>query len=149
MTGFARPLTRPGGHPPPRRGELPDGTVVDFEVLATEIWNRYRARYPDEEERYGELAAEWCIHDNQHLLNWAVLEVRGYGEMSADVRWLAGVLDARGYPLERLADDLEIAADVVTEHPFAHAADVARSLRRSAELVCSVPGSASGDEPAG
>jgi hypothetical protein len=34
-------------------------------------------------------------------------------DMHAEVAWLASVLEARGFPVERLARDLEIGADVV------------------------------------
>jgi len=105
----------PSGHPPPLEARLDDGTVLDLRELATEICRRYRDAYPDEQARYGDAGVAWCVHDNQHLLNWAVLEARGFGDMRADVTWLAGVLEAREFPLDRLAHDLDMAADVVRE----------------------------------
>src|SRR6185312_7999490 len=55
-----------------------DGTEVDLEALATEICARYRAEYPDEDERYGAAGEQWCRHDNQYLVSWAVLDTREY-----------------------------------------------------------------------
>ena len=130
-----RTLRPPSGHPPPRHAELPGGGTLDLERLAIEICRRYRAEYPDEQGRYGEVGAAWCVHDNQHLLNWAFLEARGYGDMLADVSWLAGVLEARGFPLDRLARDLELCADVVAESGAAWSDDVAGRLRSVASGV--------------
>jgi hypothetical protein len=83
--------------------------------LAEEICRRYRATFPDEEARYGEAGNAWCVHDNQHLLNWAAGAVCGYLEMNPEVAWLAKVLQARDFPVERLARNLDIGAEVVLE----------------------------------
>ena len=48
--------------------------------------------------------------------------------------WLAGVLEARGFPLAHLADNLEIAAAVVAER-VAGGDPVAERLRAAAALV--------------
>jgi hypothetical protein len=110
----ARPRPAPpSGQPPPRAATLADGTALDLEALAAEVCARYRAEYPDEEDRYGPAGQLWCLHDNQHLLNWAALHTRGYVALDENVAWLAKVLEAREFPLDRLARDLEIAADVV------------------------------------
>ena len=137
---------KPSGHPPPRQAPLPAGATLDVEALAIEVARRYLARYPDEHARYGAAGADWCVHDNQHLLNWAAIELIGFGDMDADVRWLAGVLDHRGFPLDRLAADLDIAADVVSEHE--EAAGLAGPLRRSARMVREKAGPPPGSEPA-
>jgi hypothetical protein len=110
----ARPRPAPpSGQPPPVRAELADGTAVDLEALARAVCERYRAEYPDEEGRYGEAGQHWCRHDNQHLINWAVLDTREFVVLDERVAWLAKVLEAREFPLDRLARDLDIAADVV------------------------------------
>ena len=127
----------PSGHPPPERAQLDDGTVLDLRELATEICRRYRAAYPDEDGRYGDAGVAWCVHDNQHLLNWAVIEARGFGAMDADVRWLAGILAARDFPLDRLARTLELAADVIAE---AGRDDVAARLRSATGVALAPPG---------
>jgi hypothetical protein len=103
----------PSGHPPPARAELPGGHTLDLVSLGEEICRRYRAEFPDEEERYGDAGVAWCIHDNQHILNWAVTEANGFGGFERQIGWLAGVLGARDFPVERMARDLEIAAEVV------------------------------------
>ena len=111
----------PSGAPPPVTAELRDGEALDLRALAEEICRRYRDEFPDEEERYGDAGVAWCVHDNQHLLNWAVAESNGYGGFERQLTWLAGVLEARDFPLERLARDLDIAAAVLdelgTRHP--------------------------------
>jgi hypothetical protein len=128
----------PSGRPPPRRAELADGTEVDLEALATEICARYRAEYPDEDERYGEAGEQWCRHDNQYLVNWAVLDTRAYVSIEEQVAWLAKVLEAREFPLDRLARDLDIAAEVVRARVPAGGA-AADALSGAAAMVRSRP----------
>jgi hypothetical protein len=83
--------------------------------LAQEICRRYRAEFPDEQGRYGDAGAAWCVHDNQHILNWAIGARNGRVDLERELAWLARVLEARDFPLDRLARDLEIAADVMRE----------------------------------
>jgi hypothetical protein len=92
------------------------GGELDLVALAAEVCDRYRAEYPDERERYGDAGMAWCRHDNQHLLNWAVADVHaGHVSLLDQVAWLARVLEARDFPLDRLARNLEIDAEVVAE----------------------------------
>jgi hypothetical protein len=105
----------PSGAAPPASAVLRDGGTLDLRALAEEVCRRYRAEYPDEEKRYGDAGIAWCIHDNQHLINWAVVDCNGYGGFAQQVEWLAGVLAARDFPLDRLARDLVIAADVLED----------------------------------
>jgi hypothetical protein len=111
----------PSGAPAPVTAELRDGEELDLRALAHAICRRYRHEFPDEQARYGDAGMAWCVHDNQHLLNWAVAEANGYGGFERQLTWLAGVLEARDFPLERLARDLDIAAAVLdelgTRHP--------------------------------
>ena len=102
----------PGGWPPPDRATLA-GREVELLPLAVAVSQRYFQRYPEDLERYGDLARQWEIHDTQHLLNWAIGDVEGHVELERQVGWLAGVLEARDFPLEHLAGNLELAADVV------------------------------------
>jgi hypothetical protein len=135
----ARPRPAPpSGQPPPVRAEMADGTVLDLEALASEVCERYRAEYPDEEERYGDAGQQWCRHDNQHLINWAVLDTRAYVSLDEQVAWLAKVLEAREFPLDRLARNLDIGADVVRER-VAGGDPVAAALTRAGEMVRSRP----------
>ena len=137
MSARPRPAP-PSGQPPPARAEMADGTEVDLEALAREVCDRYRAEYPDEEARYGDAGQQWCRHDNQHLVNWAVLDTRAYVSLDEQVAWLAKVLEAREFPIDRLARDLDIAAAVVGER-VAGGGAVAAALTRAAEMVRARP----------
>ena len=137
MSARPRPAP-PSGDPPPRAAELEDGTALDLEALAAEVCARYRAEFPDEHERYGDAGELWCRHDNQHLINWAVLHTREFVVLDEQVAWLAKVLEAREFPLDRLARDLDIAAAVVGEQ-VRGAGAVAAALSGAAAMVRSRP----------
>jgi hypothetical protein len=92
-----------------------DGETLDAYPLAEEISRRYHVEFPDEQKRYGDAGRAWCVHDNLYLLSWGAESVNGYDDMQREVAWLAGVLESRGFPLQRLARDLDIGADVVRE----------------------------------
>ena len=92
-----------------------EGVQLELPPLAQEICRRYRLEFPDEPQRYGSAVDAWCVHDTQHLLNWAAEAVGGYVDLTTEIGWLASVLEARGFPIERLARNLDIAADVVLE----------------------------------
>ena len=128
----------PSGQPPPRQVALADGTEVDLEAVATEVCARYAAEYPDEQARYGDAGRDWCVHDNQHLVNWAVLDTREYVSLEDQVSWLAKVLEARDFPLDRLARDLDIAAEVVGQR-VPGGEPVAAALTRAGAMVRSRP----------
>ena len=128
----------PSGYPPPIAAELRDGATLDLRALAEEICSRYRSEFPDEHERYGDAGVAWCLHDNQHILTWAVTEANGYGGLERQLAWLAGVLEAREFPLERLARDLEIAAEVLEARPPPERV-VAEPLTEGARFVRSRP----------
>ena len=128
-------LARPSGSAAPVGVTAPDGTTVDVHALAQEICRRYRSEFPDEEERYGEAGQAWCVHDNQYLLHWALLDAQGTTSLAEQVAWLARVLAVRDFPLDRLARDLEICGDVVEESGHAWAPDVAARLRTASGSV--------------
>ena len=126
----------PSGQAPPERARLPGGGLLNLWELAGEICSRYRGEYPDEADRYGDAGVAWCVHDNQHIHNWAVLDLGGVLELNQKLDWLAGVLAARDFPLERLARDLELAAAVVAERVAgSHAGLLADRLRAGAAQV--------------
>ncbi len=123
----------PGGWPPPDRAHL-GGREVALPALAASVADRYFERYPEDLERYGDVAREWEQHDTQHLLNWAIGDVEGHVDLEKQVGWLAGVLEAREFPLEHLAGNLELAADTV-EQELEDAAALAGRLRDAAAHV--------------
>lgn len=127
-----RYLAPPGGMPPPTRARLPGGRAVELAEPAAEIARRYAAEFPEEAERYGANWAAWCRHDNQHILNWAAEDVAGLADLAAQLAWLHSVLSSRGYPAERLARDVAIAADVMGDRGEA---DIARRLDESASAL--------------
>jgi len=56
--------------------------------------------------------------------------------MHDEVAWLASVLEARGFPLERLCRDLEIGAEVVRKQVCGAAGEqLAAALGDAAEFV--------------
>lgn len=125
----------PSGAEPPKQARTASGGAVDLLPLAEEICHRYRLEFPDERERYGAAGEAWCLHDNQYLLAWAIQDARDQTVVLGEqVAWLARVLDARGFPVLRLARDLEIAAAVVAQSipDGALAADVAAKLIEAA-----------------
>jgi hypothetical protein len=128
----------PTGYPPPVTAQLHDGQTLDLRVLAEEICARYRAEFPDEQERYGDAGMAWCAHDNQHILSWAVTERNGYGGFERQLAWLAGVLEARDFPLSRLARDLDIAGAVL-EEALGRDGSLAETLKDGARFVRSRP----------
>jgi hypothetical protein len=105
------------------------GASFDLVAPAREICRRYRLEFPDEEARYGDAGVAWCVHDNQHILSWAAMEVEYGVGMGAQLEWLADVLRRRDFPIERLVRNLEIGAEVVGD------AAVAERLRAGAALV--------------
>jgi hypothetical protein len=112
-------MTRPpSGMPPPRSAEL-DGVRLELTPLAETVAERYFAEFPEDLERYGDAALPWEIHDTLHTLNWAVLDVRGLADLEKNLVWLAKVLGARDFPLEHLARNVELCADVVGDERVA------------------------------
>ena len=133
----ARSVPPPSGRPPPGTAALPDATELDLVSLAQETCRRYLAEFPDEASRYGPAGAAWCVHDNQHILNWAVLSLSWHVDLEKEIAWLARVLEARDFPLERLRRNLEIAAEVVELEAGEQIPALAAALRSAARFVAS------------
>jgi hypothetical protein len=125
----------PSGTPAPVEAMVEGGAAVDLRTLAEEVCARYRAEYPDEQGRYGDAGMAWCVHDNQHILNWAVGARNGWVDLPKELAWLGRVLEAREFPLDRLARDLEIAAEVASERLSEPGRAIAEDLRAGAEFV--------------
>jgi hypothetical protein len=113
MSAPDRSVAPPSGMPPPAAATGPAGDELDLQALAGAVCGRYYEEFTDEAARYGDAGRLWCVHDNQHVLNWAALDVAGAVILDEQVAWLARVLDARGFPLDRLARNLELGAEVV------------------------------------
>lgn len=113
MSRAGFPPRAPSGGAPPEVAQLPGGHRLELAAPAREIACRHRAEFPDEEERYGDAGLEWCVYDSQWILAWAAADASGFEDLGRQIEWLAGILYARGYPVQRLVRNLEIAADVV------------------------------------
>lgn len=125
----------PSGAAAPIDVTAPDGSTVDVRDLAREICERYRREFPDEEQRYGDAGHKWCVHDNQYLIHWAMLDVQGTTRIEQQVGWLARVLHARQFPLDRLKRDLELAAEVIEASGRPWSAEVADRLLAARDAV--------------
>ena len=112
---MSRRVAPPSGMSPPGTVTSPHGRDIDLATLARDTCASYATEFPDEHERYGPAGAEWCRHDCQHLLNWAVLSLTVGLDYEAQLAWLARVLEARDFPLERLARCLELLAQAVRD----------------------------------
>jgi hypothetical protein len=134
----SRHPARPGGTAPPATAMSPGGEELDLRVLAKDSCAAYDAEFPDERERYGPAGMQWCIHDGQHVLRWAALSLTASLDFLGELEWLARVLEARDFPLPRLARSLELLADTVLRHHPGEDA-LATRLRDGATFVRSRP----------
>lgn len=132
---MSRPPHAPSAGAPPDSATLPDGSALELKPLAEEIARRHRLEFPDEVNRYGDRGLEWCVYDNQWVLSWAVTAASGWLDFHAQLAWLTGILHSRGYPVERLARDLEIAAEVTAETPSPETRSVREILLSGAEAM--------------
>ena len=110
---MSKRVAPPSGMPPPESVTSPHGRDIDLVAIARATCASYDAEFPDERERYGPAGVKWCRHDCQHLLNWAILSVTVDLDFDAQLAWLARVLTARDFPLDRLARCLELMAQQV------------------------------------
>ncbi len=88
------------------------------------------------------------MHDNQYLLAWAIQDARDRtGGFVEQALWFRDVLDHRGFPVERLARDLEIAAELVGESLATEplAAETVARLRSGAIAVREASSEPGGD----
>jgi hypothetical protein len=90
----------------------------------------------------GDAGIEWCLHDNLYLLAWAFQDARdGTVRLDEQAAWLARVLAARDFPVQRLVRDLRIAAEVTERNPSlrALADSITERLLAGAEIVERLP----------
>lgn len=128
------------GTPPPSGAPAPTsvrlaGREIALVPLAEAVADRYFEEFPDDFARYGDAARAWEIHDTSYCLQWAFLDLEELASLEREVAWLANVLRARDFPLDRLARNLELAADVVDERLADSAAPVADRLRSAADVA--------------
>lgn len=137
---MSKRLERPGGHPPPEAIWLGD-KPIDILAIARDVTAAFLARFPDELDRYEDRdrVHEWCTHDTRHLIGWAAAEAHRGSPLAKQLDWLGMVLESRGYPVQRLGDTLEIAADVLNRHHGSPARPVADALRAGARHVRATP----------
>jgi hypothetical protein len=86
------PISGPSGEKPPTTATSPNGQQLDLVAVATATCSAYDAEFPDERGHYGPAGMQWCLHDNQHLLNWAVLSFTYGISFEKELAWLAGIL---------------------------------------------------------
>ena len=96
----------------------------------------YDNEFPDERERYGPAGVEWCRHDTQHLLNWAVLSLTHDVDFERELAWLARILEARDFPLPRLSRCLELLAQT-TRESVPDVLQLAERVQHGADFIAS------------
>ena len=100
--------------------------------IAAEAARRHWDEAPDERARYGDAGLAWCTHDTQYIVSWAFL---GESVLAAQLAWLARVLAARDYPLDRLRRVIALAADVLEERHGGAVAEAIARLRAEARSL--------------
>lgn len=126
----------PSGWPPPVSSCTPDGREIDLVRVAQRVCLGFVAEFPDYATRYGPAGVPWCLHDNQHILNWAILSLHGSVEFEHELAWLARVLEAREFPLAQLVRGLELLAGAVREE-YPDLAEVAERIDSGAAFLAS------------
>lgn len=126
------PVEPPSGWLPPASLVASDGEEVDLIGPARAASDALIAECPEYLERYGAAGRQWCVHDHQHVLRWAL--TRSEERFLEELAWLTEVLSARNFPLAWLARSTELLAEAFLaarpDHP-----EVAQRLRRGADAV--------------
>jgi hypothetical protein len=104
---------RPSGQPPPAR----------YAGHAAEVCRRYGAEFPDEEARYGDEWMPWCRHDSAYVMDWAAQDLAGLQDLDAQLDWLHRILEARDFPVERMARHVALCSEVARERGEGELAD--------------------------
>lgn len=95
--------------------------------LATSLCNRIYAEAPADAPQPNERARAYCVHDNAYLIAWLVdeLDLGLTGSFERNVRWLAGLLEARDFDMTMFWRNIDNVAEAVTEIRPAMAAEIA------------------------
>jgi hypothetical protein len=126
----------PSGWPPPVSSCTPDGREIDLVRVARRACVGFVAEFPDYATQYGPAGMPWCVHDTQHILNWAVLSLGGSVEFEHELAWLARVLEAREFSLARLVRGVELLAGAVRED-YPDLSEVAERVDSGAAFLAS------------
>lgn len=109
-------LSRPSGTPAPAHAIVAaGGERIDLVGAAEDVARRYFDEFPDDRDNYSAEVWDWAVHDTRYILSWAIGDLNGLPMLGRQVEWLASVLGARDFPLDRLARNLELSADVLAE----------------------------------
>ena len=105
----------------------PGGCEIDLVRVARRACLGFVAECPDYATRYGPAGMPWCVHDNQHILNWAILSLHGTVDLEHELAWLARVLEAREFPLAWLVRGVQLLCAAMREE-YPDVADVAERV---------------------
>lgn len=105
-------MTTVGATTPPTHATL-DGEIIDFAPIIEVVAHRYFGGGHPHGAVPEHLARRWHAHDTAYLLQWAIDDVAGYGSLERELHWLTDVLAHRNFPLDGVAANLDIIADVV------------------------------------
>lgn len=105
--------------------------------LAESVCAEYYALYPDTDERYGGRGRAYCAHDNAYLAAWITraVELGSPATLARDVQWLADLLAARGFPMDRFVQNLELVAAKVSAQGLAPRETVELVIRPVADAI--------------
>ncbi len=105
--------------------------------LAESVCAEFYRLYPDTDERYGGRGRAYCAHDNAYLAAWIAnaVELGSPATLARDVQWLADLLAARDFPMDRFVRDLELVADAVAAADLATADAVESIVRPVADAI--------------
>lgn len=132
-----------GATAPPADATL-DGVSVDFAPLIDVVAHRYFSNGQPHGAVSEDIARRWHAHDTAYLVQWAIDDCAGYGSLERELRWLTDVLHHRNFPLDGLAANLDIIADVVATNTRLPAELVTR-LREGGRLVRRIRAELHGD----
>ena len=103
------------------------------EVLAAadEATGRFYANHLEADERYGERGRAYATHDHAYLVGWlqTAVDLQAPDTLRRNLRWLLGLLVARGFPREWFLESLEIVTAVMLERGMLAEVEADRVVR--------------------